>query len=809
MAKASAHDPILLSDPRFATLSLSSVTPDTSKITVIAALGEETSSQPSRTRAPKVTPDTAEPRAEKVAPLPPAPTTLRDGPPLPPPGNGGDEDTPVLFSADSVFREDEDSPIIAEGNVRAFFGERFLRADRLVYDPNTNVVTASGNVSITDEKAETVFADRATLTGDLRDGVAENFSALLEQNARIAADGATREQGARTNFRKAVYTACRVCNEKDEEKIPTWRVKSLRVVRDEERKVIRFYHSFFELKGVPILYTPFIQGPDPAVERQSGILSPRVGASDRLGFNLEVPYYFAISNSQDATFFPKYTSRDGVLWQGEYRRRDDSGYQVLSGGFISSNNPENDEDAPPVRWHVFANGYRDIGEHLKIGYDVERVSDDLYLRRYDVRRRGDLRKELDTSQSNRLRSTGFVEFQKDGHKLRAENFVFQELRPRPDNLDSLTPYVLPLIDYKKTGWKVAGGDASIRANFAALQRPGGVDSRRLTASADWRREVTTRSGHRFAGFAQVRGDVYAYDDLDQGIEATDGAPVAEGLTGETSDITARFAPTIGAEWSYPLAKFAGNYSFFIEPKVQVAISPTGRNSTDIINEDSRSIEFDFASLFDFNKATGFDAFEDGQRLNIGISASAYSKQGFQFSTELGQQFRAQTTAAFSTRDATGALPVNFVNGVGGRQSDIVGSVNIAYRNVFGVSNRFRFSEGFGNLNRAESNAFLSLWRFRGNANYVRLNDSDEGIGLIQREELNAAAQFQLTDRWRTSFGWRQNLVTNEVVRQDIGLAYQDDCALFEVTYRRDRTRDRGLEQNNAILFRFTLKSLVD
>ena len=133
----------------------------------------------------------------------------------------------VLFEAAEVTRADEMSPIVAVGNVRAYFGQRYLKADRLVYDPATDIVVAEGNVSITDENLQTAFAGRVELTGDLRDGIAENFSALLEDNARLAGDTAIREQGARTRVSKGVYTACSVCDAEGDAKTPTWRVKAL------------------------------------------------------------------------------------------------------------------------------------------------------------------------------------------------------------------------------------------------------------------------------------------------------------------------------------------------------------------------------------------------------------------------------------------------------------------------------------------------------------------------------------------------------------------------------------------------------
>jgi LPS-assembly protein len=728
----------------------------------------------------------------------------------------------ILFEADTVTRETSTSPIVAEGNVRAFFGDRFLTADKLSWDQATDVVIAEGRVAITDKSLETVFAGRVELTGDLRDGIAENFSALLKENSRLAADSAVREQGARTRLRRAVYTACDVCDDDGDSKTPTWRIKSLRVTRDEERKVIRFYHSFLELKGVPIVYAPFLQAPDPSVERQSGFLTPQLGVSKRLGFNVEVPYYLAISDHQDATLYPRYTSSDGILWQGEYRRRDDSGYHVLQGSYIGFKPGPLDADLPGKRWHIFAQGYRDFGEKLRLGYDLERVSDDTYLRRYDILRRGDLRKELDNSLTNRLRTNTYAQWRGENTEIRADSFVFQDLRTvttcdlptgerigvsAPDcaglialdplvrqgpAIAQLTPYALPLLDFKhRFKPEEIGGEATINVNFASLQRTSGVDTRRLTASALWERERITQGGHRFKAFTELRGDFWRYEDLNEGTENRAGVA-------DDNRFDARFAPSVGAEWSYPLSRRLGSARLFIEPRVQVVASPANRNQADIINEDSQSIEFDYAGLFDFNKSTGFDAFEDGQRINMGLALSAVFDNGIAIEGEVGQQRRLQDTNAF-----------DISTGLGDKSSDYVGGLNIRYKDAIVIENRFRVDEDTGSVKRIESLAIVNWWKFGGAVNYTRLDDEVTLLGLNDREELNGTMYFKATDNWFTGLGWREDLITNNTVQQSFILGYQDECATIQLTYQRNLTQDVGLETDTAFLIRFTLRGLVE
>ena len=708
-------------------------------------------------------------------------------------GAGIADNDEVLFEADFVTRESETNPIIAEGNVRAYFGDRYLRADRLSYDVEADIVIAEGNVSITDENLETAFAGRVELTGDLRDGIAENFSALLAENTRLAADTAVQERGARTRLTKAVFTACNVCTSEGEGKTPTWRIRSLRVTRDRERRVVRFYHAFFEIKGVPVFYLPFVQGPDPSVERQSGFLTPVIGASSRLGFNLELPYYLAISNHQDATFYPKYTSDDGVLWQGEYRRVDVSGRHIIQAGIIDFNetDPTEPTDIDSVRWHVFARGARRFGDHWEAGYDVERVSDDTYLRRYGVRRRGELRQQIDTSRSNRLRSNTYLRWASDDTEVTADAYLFQGLRAK-DKAD-LTPYVLPLLNFRHDlGQEIAGGRARITANFAALQRVSGVDSQRLTTSAYWEREHITAGGHKLSAFAELRGDAYYYHDLNEGTE------ILAGIAGENNEFESRFAPSAGVEWSYPLTRRAGAARLFIEPRVQLVASPAERNPASIINEDSQSTEFDFAGLFEYNKATGFDAFEDGQRMNAGVALSAVLDNGVSIEGSVGEQFRLQSSDAFFTS-----------TGLGEERSDIVGSLNVKYKNLVGIENRFRIDDDDGTIQRAESLAFLRIWRFSGSVSYVRLNEENTKAALVRREELTSNMRVQLTNHWHGGFGLRKDLFLGRTISQDFSIGYADECASIDVIYRNDRTRDVGLGTDNALMIRFTLRSLIE
>ncbi|HEY6009506.1 MAG TPA: LPS assembly protein LptD, partial [Geobacteraceae bacterium] len=77
-------------------------------------------------------------------------------------------------------------------------------------------------------------------------------------------------------------------------------------------------NAVFHLGSLPVFYLPYIIFPVKQ-ERQSGFLFPRIGSSTKKGFAFDLPYYWAVSPSQDATFDLDLQTRRGVGIGAEYR----------------------------------------------------------------------------------------------------------------------------------------------------------------------------------------------------------------------------------------------------------------------------------------------------------------------------------------------------------------------------------------------------------------------------------------------------------------------------------------------------------
>src|SRR5207248_3181476 len=68
-------------------------------------------------------------------------------------------------------------------------------------------------------------------------------------------------------------------------------------------------------------------------KRKTGFLMPSYTTVTGYGYGVEIPFYWAIAPDYDATFNPRFTTRQGVLLQGEFRQRLINGsYQIRAYG---------------------------------------------------------------------------------------------------------------------------------------------------------------------------------------------------------------------------------------------------------------------------------------------------------------------------------------------------------------------------------------------------------------------------------------------------------------------------------------------
>src|SRR3546814_67976 len=137
--------------------------------------------------------------------------------------------------------------------------------------------------------------------------------------------------------------------------------------------------------GFPVAYLPFFSHPDPTVNRQSGFLIPDISSSTDFGQEITVPYYWVIAPNMDATIAPRFTSKEGIVYQGEFRHRVASGqYQFYGTGTWPQTQTAGTPGDSDFRGSLFGAGGFTLAPKWTWGFQAQLVSDDTYLRKYGL-----------------------------------------------------------------------------------------------------------------------------------------------------------------------------------------------------------------------------------------------------------------------------------------------------------------------------------------------------------------------------------------------------------------------------------------
>jgi LPS-assembly protein len=677
---------------------------------------------------------------------------------------------PILLEAPEINYDSKNGIVTAKGGVEVSTGGRVMRADEITYNQVTRVVTAKGNVSITEPDGDVAFADSVELTDDLRDGVIQQLAIRLADDSKLAASEGRRTAGTITELRNAVFSPCKVCPEDPD---PLWQIKAARIIHDKAAQTISYEDATFEIFGTPLITVPYFTHADPTIKRKSGFLVPSVGNSTDLGYFIEVPYYWAPAQNYDFTFAPFITTDESTVLKGEYRHRFNNGDYWFQGSATVlevKDTAGHGTDEHTTASHLFGNGRFEIDPIWRYGFDVQLTSSDTYMERYEI------------SQLDRLTTDAFIEGIHNRNYAAATGYFFQGLREtdRPGT----TPFVLPLaeISYYMPR-RVAGGQIRFDGNLMVLQRTDGADSRRLSAAAEWIRPYTASTGDVITFFASLRGDVYHTSDV-----------VGVG----DDEFVGRALPLAGVDYRWPWVKPGLDASYVIEPIAQLLLSPNGGNPAEIPNEDSASFEFDDINLFNAQKFPGLDRWESGVRANVGLRAAAYLNQGGLIELLVGQNFRLEEDSAFPPD-----------SGLGDQASDYVGRLTVNPDKHLAFTHRFRLDRDDLSARRNEIYLDANYKHFDLNASYVRLSQNAALTGVNRREEIKTEGALHITDHWSVIAGARRDLEADEMIESKAGVAYEDECSVFEVSYRRRFIRDRDIEPSSAIVFKVRLKALGD
>ena len=216
----------------------------------------------------------------------------------------------LTIQADTMSFDEKSDTVRAEGKVTARWQESTLQADSATIDRSGTEATASGNVELR-RNGDLLTADRLRIAIDTEQGEVVNGYLFLKQpnfhlrGARFAKTGK-----ADYHLAQGAFTTC-------DGDSPSWHFTAENLdLTLEEYATGR--NAVFSIGRVPVFYLPYVVFPV-KTERQSGLLFPSLGSSGKKGFYLDIPWYWAISPSRDATINLALQSKRGAGVGVDYR----------------------------------------------------------------------------------------------------------------------------------------------------------------------------------------------------------------------------------------------------------------------------------------------------------------------------------------------------------------------------------------------------------------------------------------------------------------------------------------------------------
>lgn len=524
----------------------------------------------------------------------PRPPRLGPAPLAPAPS----DETVLTLDADTAEYDQEEDRVRLRGRILAERGSQRVEAEELVYDRDTGEMTVTGN-ALLEHPGVRVIGERAHLNIEQEQGTlwGADYRLAVENNARGRAQRVEVESPQRTHYRDLTYNTCPPGRN-------DWSLRAKELTIDQDSGLGIARHARLQIGSVPILYTPYLRFPIDN-RRQSGFLIPLIGSSDETGLDLTTPYYFNIAPALDATLFPRYMSKRGLMLGGELRFLTENQSGTLYGEILPRDQGSEDRG---TRGAIRLEQQGIFASRWATRVNLNRVSDPRYLEDFGNR--------LEVTSARNIEQRGDLIYRGAGWNLLTRLQAFQsvdESVPETGRPYARLPQVRLRVDPQRIGELGGsrlefGGDAE----YVYFDHAARTHGQRLALSPFVRWPLRRTYGHlipklRFYGAAyrlteqppkQSSTPSYAIPSL-----SLDGRLVFE------RDIGWLGTPALQT----------------LEPRLFYLFTPFEEQDDQPLF-DTTELSFSYSSLFSENRFTGPDRIADANQLTVGLTSRTLARR---------------------------------------------------------------------------------------------------------------------------------------------------------------------------------------
>jgi len=686
-------------------------------------------------------------------------------------GPGGSD--PWHINADRIEYDQIQDEYIAQGAVSISRQGRTLNADRVRLNQKTGDASADGNVRLISD-SDVLSGSHLELNLNTETGILTDGKVFISKNHLYLSGRKIHKTGPQS------YTAERISITSCDGPDPAWELTGR-----EFKVTVEGYgsarHTALWAGKVPVLYSPYLFFPV-KLKRQTGLLMPELGYSDRKGAEYLQPLFWAIDDSSDATIYSHFMSDRGLRNGVEYRYvlDQDSLGALFVEGFQDSKIDDGQGDNSK-RW-----GYE--------GDTALRENKDRYWFRmkHNQRLGAGLKAKLDLDVASD--QDYLHEFKSGYNGFDATREYFQDTFGR-DIDDYNDPIRLNRFNLNRI-WDQYSFNTDLRWYDDTIKRRQGTED-------DTLQQLPAIS---LAGIKQPMGRTPLYFDL---ASSYTHFYRIDGTRGQRADIYPRVyyafdmfqalsvEPSVGVRgttWHIDHYEnrpdhdrdtlFRGLYDFKLDLSTEFyRISDFGIGGSDRLKHAiTPEIIYEFTPEEDQSDYPEFDAIDRIERKNLityGVTNTFTARASRQ--TEDGATQYAYTP--FLRFKLTQSFDINKHSEDDPRPfSDLTAELDVTPGQYIAIDTDARWSvydnqfEGF--------NTALRLWDTRGDqltADYRYTRETSAAV-MDGIQTLRLDGELQLSDKWRLRGAFEQNLYNDLEIEKSLGIIYQSSCWGVSVDY---------------------------
>lgn len=662
----------------------------------------------------------------------------------------------------NYLSQDANGIVTATGQVDMVYLGYYATADRLIYNTHTNDVELIGHVVIRDPDGTEYSTDRVEVTGNFKRAILQSMVMITESGAMVTSSFIDHDEDDVTILDDGTYAPCGTCIDSKGRRIG-WRVRTKRMVYDQDNELVDLEQPVLEVLGVPVAWLPWIRLPDPSNPRAKGFRLPSYAYSDKIGLKLAFPYFYAAGDDIDLTLTPVLLSRQGGLLSATIDQRfDDWGqYSVTGSGLYQLDRGAFAGTAGDRDWRgaIQTSTKFTPTNEWTFGTAYTVFSDRAYLRDYLLPTRSSSVNEI---YAEYLTPETYGE-------ARVQEFVVLGDATQADQDEQgmalPTARVEHVYDLENAGQiSVSGRFLNVRRNADSTTNVNGVpyvqgyaeNKQHGTLEAGWSKQWTTSAGVLLTPYVGLRADFAHYDG---------GGALLPGAS-ELFNAT----PIAALDVRYPFVAMDGGSTHIIEPIGQIVYRASDETAVGVTNDNAQSFVFDDTNLFSFNRFSGTDRQETGLRANIGGHYLADFEDGSYLDFIAGQSFHLGGVNALGISDAA---QTGTSSGLGNTSSYIVAGVQGAVNDHLSFGAKVQIDPTNVTVVRTAvaGSAQYEGWKLSLDYAYTL---ADPLLGaLADQQDIGGSLRIPLHEYWYVTAAAGWDITKSELLDHSAALTYDD------------------------------------